>query len=45
MPASNLEIIAQWTANNNTKYTVRHLLENTYDDEYSEDESARETKT
>ena len=45
MPANNLEIIAQWTANNNTKYTVRHLLENTYDDEYSEDESARETKT
>ena len=45
MPASNLEIIAQWTANNNTKYTVRHLLENTYDDEYSEDEDARETKS
>ena len=45
MPAENTILEAQWTANTNTQYTVKHLLQNIEDNNYTEDTVARETKT
>ena len=36
MPASNVTLTAQWTANTNTSYIVKHMKQNTADDEYTE---------
>ena len=38
-------VTAHWTASNNTKYTVIHWLENADDDNYTLEESVRETGT
>jgi hypothetical protein len=43
MPDSDVELLASWRANNNTKYTVVHLQENENNSNYSE--VARETLT
>jgi len=35
MPAENITLTARWTANADTKYTVKHYLQNADDDEYT----------
>ena len=42
--STDLTLYAQWEAVNST-YTVKHLLQNLADENYTEDEEARETKT
>ncbi len=42
--STDLTLYAQWEAVNST-YTVKHLLQNLQDDEYTEDEEAAEQKT
>jgi hypothetical protein len=34
MPAESIELLAQWTPNTDTKYTVKHLLEKVDDSGY-----------
>lgn len=35
MPAANVTLTAQWTANTDTKYTVKHYQQNLNDDDYT----------
>ena len=43
--SASATVTAHWTASNNTKYTVIHWLENADDDNYTLEESVRETGT
>ena len=45
MPSENLVLIAKWTANTNTAYTVEHYWQNLADDGYTRHETENKTGT
>ena len=45
MPDNDLTFTAQWTANSNTKYVVKHLQQNLVGSDYTEFESENKTGT
>jgi hypothetical protein len=45
MPAESIELLAQWTPNTDTKYTIKHLWENADESGYVVHETEEKTGT